>query len=435
MKTKSFSLLTPAALQWLIKKSPRLIQVKRLGLTTLFVCLLSYSHLLNAQCVAPYMSFHSPVLIAGTDNQVGAVYLFPEVMPGVDANIKIAGFTGGAQLYNIDDSTGIGYYDAFQPYVVAPAGSVSYVDWEITFKVAGTSNDTSLACFAITGVDVDGNGNNLQEFIEAATPGSYALDPATILNFSFDGVRSKAISLVANIPLIDTAHREAMFQMNFTHISTLQYRNGAISNYGSDMVRQTCIYFKSFFDNYLLLLPVKLNSFAVQSQHENVSIRWSATNESDLQYYIVQKSINGTNWQDVRTIIPGSAPTNNYFITDAGTNAPVSYYRLKQITRTGSPAYSKVLKVNTALSKDAISNTTLIKDALVMQATATVNDTYNVELFSINGTKIKQQQVAVYSGSNSISIDMPAASANGLYVLTVSNMRGELIHHSKLVKN
>jgi len=94
-----------------------------------------------------------------------------------------------------------------------------------------------------------------------------------------------------------------------------------------------------------------------------------------------------------------------------------------------------VLKVNTALSKDAISNTTLIKDALVMQATATINDTYNVELFSINGTKIKQQQVAVYSGSNSISIDMPAASANGLYVLTVSNMRGELIHHSKLVKN
>ena len=435
MKTNPIPLYVQAGLQWSIKESLPAIRVKALQLALLFVFSLSGSRSLNAQCVAPYMSFHSPVLIEGTDNQPGAVYRFPAVIPGVDANIKIVGFTGGAQLYNIDDSTGIGYYDAFQPYVVAPANSVSYVDWEITFKVAGTSTDTSLACFAITGIDVDGNGKDLQEFIEAATPGSYALDPFTILNFSFDGTRSKAISLVDNIPLIDTTHREAMFQMNFSNISTLQYRNGAISNYGGDMVRQTCIYFKSFFDNYLLLLPVKLNSFAVDPQHENVSIRWSATNENDLQYYVVQKSINGANWQDVRTVLPGNAVTNNYFITDPGTNTSVGYYRLKQVTRAGNAVYSKVLKVNAGTGKDGISNTTLVKDAVAMQVNATVNDTYNVELFAINGTKIKQQQVAVYTGFNTISVELPVASANGLYVLTVTNTRGELIHHSKLIKN
>ncbi|MEP6747409.1 MAG: T9SS type A sorting domain-containing protein [Bacteroidota bacterium] len=402
----------------------------------LFLSVAGRNYFSNAQCVAPYMSFHSPVLIAGTDHQPGAVYLFPEVMPGVDANIKIVDFVGGAQLWNIDDSTGAGYYDAFQPYVVAPADSVSYVDWEISFKVEGTTTDTTLNCFAVTGVDVDGNGSSLQEFIEAATPGSYALDANTILNFSFDGVRSKAVSLVDNVPLIDTAHREAMFQMNFTNISRLQYRNGAISTYSGDMVRQTCIYFKSFFDNYSLLLPVKMISFTAQQNSESVSLKWSATNEKDLTYYVVQKSDNGSSWKDIQNVMPGISATNNYFITDAGKTTAATYYRLKQIERNGQAVYSKVLKVSMGnINAGTITNNTVVKDAINLQIASLTNDIYNVQVFAVNGVKIKQQQIAIVAGFNTVSVDMPAVSGNGLYVLTVMNNRGEIIHHSKFVKN
>lgn len=398
--------------------------------------LLSGSQLLKAQCVAPYMSFHSPVLIDGTDNQVGAKYLFSEVMAGVDAHITVTDLVGGAVLYNIDDSTGAGYYDAFQPYVVAPANTVSYLDWEITFKVAGTDKDTLIPCFAITGVDVDGNGVDLQEFIEAATPGSYALDPFTILNFSFDGVRSKATSMVANIPLIDTAHREAMFQMNFQNIATLQYRNGAISTHGADMVRQTCIYFKSFFDNFSFLLPVKMTSFTAQSKNQSVSINWSATNENDLKYYTVQKSVNGTQWTDLRTVMPGASASNTYFITDAAASTAVVYYRIKQTDRNGHAIYSKALIVRSGnINNGSITNNTVVTDAINMQINAVENDTYSVEVYAMNGSKVKQQQLSVSAGFNSTTVDMPSISGNGLYVLTVKNKRGETIHHSKLIKN
>jgi len=389
----------------------------------------------SAQCVAPSMSFHSPVLISGTANQIGSVYRFPNVMPGVDANIKVVDLVGGAQIYNIDDSAGIGYYDAFQPYVVAPANITSYVDWEIKFKVAGSTTDTALNCFAITGVDIDGNGSSLQEFIEAATPGSYALDPFTILNFSFDGVRSKAVSLVNNIPSIDTAHREAMFQMNFKNISTLQYRNGAISTYGADMVRQTCIYFKSFFQNFTLLLPVNIISFTAQPANGTVALNWSATNENDLNHYVVQKSSNGITWKDIQSVTPGVLPANNYFITDPEKNTSAIYYRLKQIERTGQAVYSKIVKLNSGASSGSITHNTMVKDAVNMQLTALVNDMYKVEVYTISGSKIKQQQVAVYAGFNTASVNMPAVAGNGLYVLTVKNSLGELIHQSKLVKN
>src|SRR6478735_2180539 len=319
----------------------------KLSLATLFFISISIASV-KAQCEAPTMTFHSPVLISGTDNQIGAVYLFPEVLPGVDANIEIVDFVGGAALWNIDDSAGIGYYDAFQPYVVAPPNTNSWMDWRITFKVAGTSTDTALACFAITGVDTDGNGTDLQEFIEAATPGSYALDPNTILSFSFDGIQSKATSQVYNIPNIDTTHLEAMFQMNFTNISTLLYRNGAVSNHGSEMVRQTCIYFKPFFDTYTMLLPVKLLSFNAQSKNESILLNWGASTENDLKYYTVQKSTNGVNWKDINTIMPGSSSVNNYYFTDNEKNSGVVYYRLKETQRNETVIYSKILKVNAA---------------------------------------------------------------------------------------
>ena len=434
MKASSANAPAPAAAMRPLKKQSFLYAGK--------ICLFSIplmtamNQVSTAQCVAPSMTFHSPVLIAGTNNEVGSVYRFSEVMPGVDAEIKVTDLVGGAVLYNIDDSTGAGYYDAFQPYVVAPANTVSYLDWAITFKVGGTSTDTTIACFAITGVDVDGNGADLQEFIEAATPGSYALDPFTILTFSFDGVRSKATSQVANIPLIDTAHREAMFQMNFANISTLQYRNGAISNHGEDMVRQTCIYFKSFFNTYLLLLPVKLISFSAQPKNESVELNWLATNENDLQYYIVQKSNNGINWNDIQKVNKGIASTNNYFITDAGKNNAVVYYRLKQVQRTGQPLYSKVVTINPAgYNPGSITNNTVIKDLVTMQITSATNDNYIAEVYTANGSMVKQQSLKVPAGVTIATIDIPSTLASGLYILTVKNNRGMIIHQSKFIKN
>lgn len=407
----------------------------KLSLAILF-CISISTSAVQAQCQAPTMTFHSPVLISGTDNQIGAIYLFPNVLPGVDANIEIVTFVGGAALWNIDDSAGIGYYDAFQPYVVAPPNTTSWMDWRITFKVAGTSTDTALACFSITGVDTDGNGTDLQEFIEAATPGSYALDPNTILTFSFDGIQSKATSLVYNIPNIDTAHLEAMFQMNFTNISTLLYRNGAVSNHGSEMVRQTCIYFKPFFDTYTMILPVKLLSFNAQSKNESILLNWAASTENDLKYYTVQKSTNGISWKDINTVMPGSLGVNNYYITDNEKNSGVVYYRLKEIQRNGTVIYSKILKINTASSlNNNITQNTLVNSSVNFQISSIGSDTYNFEVYAMNGSRVKQQQQKVFAGFNTASIELPSSITAGMYIVTVKNASGKLIYQSKMIRN
>lgn len=394
-----------------------------------------FTQIASAQCVAPEMSFHSPKLIAGTDHQIGAVYLFKDVMTGVDAEIKINDLVGGAALNNIDDTTGSGYYDAFQPFVDAPGNATSYLEWAITFKKAGTATDTVLPCFAITGVDVDGNGVDLREFIEAATPGSYALDPFTTLSFSFDGVRSKAVSDIPVFMSIDTANRTAMFQMNFYNISTLIYRNGAISTGSALMTRQTCIYFKSFFNNYTLLLPVRLISFTAQASANGNQISWSATDEGDVTSYTVQKSMDGNNWQNLKTVTPGAQTINKYFVTD-NENASIVFYRLCSTARNGAKQYSKTVKLSTSASGQVtFSHSSFIGNGLSVQFNNPVADTYEFAVWSMSGQRMSRQQLVAVTGSNSMLVDAGANLPAGMYLLTVKNSRGELVHQAKLFRN
>jgi hypothetical protein len=402
-----------------------------------FVLAVMVPSVAKSQCNAPTLTFHSPVLISGTDGQPGAIYLFQNVLPGVDAHIEVLGLYGGATLYNIDDTTGIGYYDAFQPYVGAAPNDTSYIDWKITFKVSGTNDDTTLACLAVTGVDVDGDGAYLQEFIEAATPGSIAVDPATILAVSFDGVRSKAISTIYNIPLIDSTHLEAMFQMNFTNISTLLYRNGAVSTYGAQEIRQTCIYFKPFFHgSTFTILPAKILSFTARSSGEINRLEWSASNENDIRTYIVEKSADGRTWAEIKGVYRGSsAVINDYSVADIEKNPGSTYYRLKQVNARGSFTYSKIIQVNGAISnQQTIAHNTVIRNTLNLQIYGTSRDEYTVEYYTMTGSKIKQDRLSIYPGINSTSVQFPTQLSVGSYFLVIKNNKGQQIYTARLIK-
>lgn len=339
-------------------------------------------------------------------------------------------------LYNIDDSTGIGYYDAFQPYVGAGANDTSYIDWRITFKKGGTSIDTSLACLAVTGVDVDGDGSSLKEFIEAATPGSFSVDPFTNLAVSFDGVRSKAISPVANIPMIDTSHLEGMFQMNFTNISSLDYRNGAISTYGAPQIRQTCIYFKPFFQSYFLL-PTTLLSFTARPLQQTVELKWSATDEGDLKNYTLQRSEDGKSWANIGNIpVLSSNLTNNYLVNDFSEFDVITYYRLMQVLKNGTVKYSAIVKTSPrdAASTQSFSNNTVFSNSIRLQMTAATNEEYSMSVYSLSGSLLVNKKNAIHAGTNTTVIDISSSVVPGVYLLVVKDSKGKEVYHSKLVK-
>lgn len=387
----------------------------------------------TAQCVAPNMVFKDPALIAGVDNSIGAVYRFSDVTTGVDCFVEILNLVNGAGLTYIDDTTG-GYRDAFQPHVWAGMDT-TFLEWKFTFKIAGTSTDTTLDCLAVTAIDVDGNDVDLKEFVEAATPGSFSIDPFSSLSVSFDGVRNRAIGQTTMIPLIDTNRRDAMFQMNFTNINSLTYRNGSIST-GTAMTRHTCIYFKPFFTQYTLL-PVKLHFFTAQANQDNTILRWSASDEQQLNFYTIQKSKDGKNWYDIRLQAPSiNNGINNYSFTDQERISGKTWYRLKQTDQKGQITYSKVVQVVQNNSNTSISQPVFSNEGLHALVTTPISQPIRFDIYTISGQHIGGQQKTVYAGTSNILVTIPSTvMSNGIYIVIAKNTEGQTILRGKAIKN
>lgn len=113
--------------------------------------------------------------------QVGDVFRFPNVSPGVDALVEVTSFNNGATLLGIDNDgtpgAPVGVPDNFQPTLVGPAGDIS-VDFQFTFVSTGTSIPGTLD-FAGSVIDVDGNSAGLREYIEVSN---------NIVEFALNGV-------------------------------------------------------------------------------------------------------------------------------------------------------------------------------------------------------------------------------------------------------
>jgi hypothetical protein len=386
----------------------------------------------SAQCVFPSMVFKTPTHVSGTARQVGALYRFSNVIPGVDATIQIMGLVAGAALYDMD-ATVQGYYNAWQPYVTAGANATSWLDWKITFKKAGTNTDTLLPCLAITAVDIDGDGSKLKEFIVASTPGAYAVDPNTYLSVSFDGVNSHATGVFTTVPNIDTSERKFMFQMNFTNVSTIYYRNGSISTKGTTDPRHTCIYFKSFFDTDLITLPVRIVAFTAKAVTEGVNLDWTTADEKDVQHFTVLRSANGTSWENIGKVNVQQNVKTYTFLDRTRATGKV-YYKLQQTSTSGSVGFSRIIGVNNHAGEAlAITIPTLVSKNIPVQVETPVGEIFHFSIYNSQGSVIGQRSYAAQAGINFLQLELPGQHAAGMYMVAVRNAKGVVVGRSRVI--
>ncbi|MFM9908679.1 MAG: hypothetical protein ACKVOW_05000, partial [Chitinophagaceae bacterium] len=75
----------------------------------------------------PDYVFQKSSLVSGTDNEVGAVYRFPSVKPGIDALVSIDFISIGVKIADFDDNKNGGFDEAFQPRINAKGKTNGYV--------------------------------------------------------------------------------------------------------------------------------------------------------------------------------------------------------------------------------------------------------------------------------------------------------------------
>jgi hypothetical protein len=153
----------------------------------------------QAQSLIPELSFKNPVLKTGKgctgDGLDGAVYIFENVGWGIDALITILGRSSAAvTLSNADIqgpeqnvSNGTGYDNAWQPQIkyadgMAPAHQTWWMEFKISFvKHSDRQQSISVNQFFVTGLDIDGDGDQLHEFQSYYQMHSFSLEQQTAI--------------------------------------------------------------------------------------------------------------------------------------------------------------------------------------------------------------------------------------------------------------
>ena len=181
-------------------------------------------------------------LESGSPLAVNAVYRFANVFPNVDALVRVAAFNGGASLAAIDNDT-TGVLAAFQPTLSAVNSTTSSVDFIITFVIKGTTTPVPITFRAI-GVDIDGDGNALREFIELTNLTSYKLssDTSLVASTVTSGNRFESNTTVAQ-PGVSATVAKARASAQYDSVSQLRYRIGAIAGANSATQRLNSLFF------------------------------------------------------------------------------------------------------------------------------------------------------------------------------------------------
>ncbi|HKR04610.1 MAG TPA: T9SS type A sorting domain-containing protein [Bacteroidia bacterium] len=386
-----------------------------------------------------YLQFKDAVLYSGTAGQPNAIYVFYDVCTNVDAWVQILSLVGGATLDDVDHFTD-GYDEAWQPFIAAAPNCTSSVRWRVTFKSGGTAADTILPYIAISAVDVDGaSTGDLKEFVAASNIYSYALDPGTYLTVTANSGSYKATSTLANEPLIDTAARKNIYQINYRNVNTFNYETGAISTAGGIKVRENCLYFHPFFTGNVAL-PVRLLGFTAKPSGKDVEINWSTAAEINNDYFTLERSEDGISFSRL-TKIKGSGSTttlHKYLYTDENPLPGTSYYRLTQTDYNGKSETFRPVSVSLG-SKQIVADEFRVfpnpfKESFSVQFKSEQQGEMQLQLLNYSGTELFSQAVTAEEGTNTIRFEPTINIVPGLYILRVSKDNDVLANLKVLCK-
>jgi len=179
-----------------------------------------------------------------------------------------------------------------------------------------------------------------------------------------------------------------------------------------------------------VILPVKFESFTVESGASGALLKWSTSFEFNNAKYIVEKSADGRSYQTVGEVAgaANSVELNKYTFTDASfRTGDVAFYRLKQVDFDGTSTFSKVVYINSSREKSQTlriaPNPFVNEDIQLIGIGSSELNKKNIRVFNMAGTQINFE----FTGSNAIRLD--PSLPKGMYFLNVNG------NSYKLLKN
>lgn len=382
--------------------------------------------------------FQNSVLSSGTAGANNAVYKFPLVNDTTDALVKIVGRSSSlVTLYKLDISNE-GFNKAFQPQVSYNSGSVNIAsDWWMEFEIAfvkkNTNTSTNISKIYATSLDIDGNNSTLREYISLYGAKYYTLENNSGLSVSnvvgnlgsAQQIGNKFLGVLTEYSGIDTTRTNVMVTNVYEDVSTITIRiGGTTTGYANDTRRKSSIWFKGFpYADPISTLPVSLTSFVANLNDNKVILKWSTASEINLNHFIVERSLNGTTFNEVGMAFANGATNSNtdYLYPDniSGVASDIIYYRLKMVDIDGKVQYSSIRIIRISKNEEKSISLSAYPNPVVSELRVTIpanwqNKNVIYQIFALNGKLMNSKQTANSSQTETLNTEK---LSSGIYII------------------
>lgn len=151
------------------------------------------------------------------------------------------------------------------------------------------------------------------------------------------------------------------------------------------------------------ILPASLLDFSARPDNDKVDLTWSTSMESNNNYFTIERSRDGVNFEFVQRVnslaINGNSNTVlNYSAQDLNPYTGTSYYRLKQTDLDGNFKYSKTVTVNFDQQQSVTVYPNPAAGTIYIGGLGIHENKVNIEWFDLSGRSLFQQTVPVQHG-------------------------------------
>lgn len=183
-----------------------------------------------------------------------------------------------------------------------------------------------------------------------------------------------------------------------------------------------------------LVLPVKLNTFMGKKEAENVKLSWTVSENETGDYFEIEKSLDGVNFQTAAIFFATDKNGNEFYPVKLNSDNSKQYFRLKVINKNGLVSYSKILVIGNQaeMNNNLKVNQNQLANGLSFSFKTDEKGAYNISMYAMNGSRVLATQSNMEKGTNSVSVNMNNELPKGMYILEVSNGSEKAI--AKIVK-
>lgn len=184
-------------------------------------------------------------------------------------------------------------------------------------------------------------------------------------------------------------------------------------------------------------LPVELTYFNAFELGAKVLLKWQTTAEINNDYFMLQKSSDGTHWNQIGLIMGAgnSSDQIDYSYVDEEGCEEMCYYRLVQVDYDGTSKYYDAIVLRKGedftgckFCLEIFPNP--VQDIAQIKYQIDEEEIYNLVLYNAEGQKVKSKTLKGKEGINYAAINLLGLT-EGVYVFSISNSNNE--HEQQLI--